>query len=207
MTPGNGTMAPGTGTMTPGTGTMAPGTGTMAPGTGTMTPGTGTMAPGTGTMTPGNGTMAPGTGTMAPGTGTTPLTPYPPSVPSLEFDDLMGLMDTAQPHGTAEYYAHGESDDLYSYTDPEYHLAYYTSNNSNDINAVDILRHFDYSLDYNNYNTRDSISSKDVDKIFDDIEKNHPGILSTMKAYRIPYPIAKVLIKKIIYITIKSSKK
>ena len=33
--------------------------------------------------------------------------------------------------------------------------------------------------------------------IFSKIENDHSGILATMKAYRIPYPIAKILIKKI----------
>ena len=44
-------------------------------------------------------------------------------------------------------------------------------------------------------------------KIFDIIENDHSGILATMKAYRIPYPIAKILIKKIIKISLDNCNK
>ena len=46
-----------------------------------------------------------------------------------------------------------------------------------------------------------------MNKIFDIIESDHSGILATMKAYRIPYPIAKILIKKIIKISLDNCNK
>ena len=43
----------------------------------------------------------------------------------------------------------------------------------------------------------------EVDKIFKKIEDNNSVVLATMKAYRIPYPIAKLLIKNIIKLTLE----
>lgn len=206
-TPGT-TMTPGVGTTTPGI-TMAPGVGTTIPGTPPMTSGVGTTTPGT-TMTPGIGTITPST--LPPGVSNTtafpsptpnvPLMPYPSSIPSLELDDLNTLNNLTPTSGMTESSQETDSDDLYSYNVPE-HSINTTATTHDTINAVDILRNFDYSYDYNSYDNRNDISSKDVDKIFEEIEKNHPGILATMKAYRVPYPISKVLIKKIIYITTK----
>ena len=42
------------------------------------------------------------------------------------------------------------------------------------------------------------VLKKKINNIFSKIENDHSGILATMKAYRIPYPIAKILIKKLL---------
>lgn len=192
------TTPPEVSTTTPNSSTMIPEMTTTIPGTTPMPPSIGTTVPST--MPPGvSNTTAFPTPTTIP---TVPLMPYPSSIPSLELDDLNTLDNLAPPPGVTEYPQETSSDDLYSYNAPEHSIST-TANTPDTINAVDILRNFDYSYDYTSSDNRNEISSKDVDKIFEEIEKNHPGILATMKAYRVPYPISKVLIKKIIYITTK----
>jgi hypothetical protein len=180
-------------------GTTPPEVSTSTPSTSTMIPEMTTTIPNTTPMTPGVGTT---TAFPSPTMPTIPLMPYPSSIPSLELDDLNTLDNLSPPPGVTEYSQEASSDDLYSYNAPE-HPINATATTPDTINAVDILRNFDYSYDYTSSDNRNEMSSKDVDKIFEEIEKNHPGILATMKAYRVPYPISKVLIKKIIYITTK----
>lgn len=210
--PGTTPMTPGVGTTTPSTSPMTPEAGTTTSSASTIPSGMSTTMPGTTPMTPGVSTTTPST--MPPGVNTTtvfpspttmpniPLMPYPSSIPSLELDDLNTLNNLAPPPGAIESSQEADSDDLHSYNAPE-HSINTTANTPDTINAVDILRNFDYSYDYTIADNRNDMSSKDIDKIFEEIEKNHPGILATMKAYRVPYPISKVLIKKIIYITTK----
>lgn len=47
----------------------------------------------------------------------------------------------------------------------------------------------------------------EVDNIFLQIERRNPGIIGTFSSYRIPYPIARVIIKRIIKLTLLYSKK
>ena len=76
------------------------------------------------------------------------------------------------------------------------------------VNILDILRNFDISLDFSSDESRkDNCTEDEVDELFALIEKDNPGILATMKTYRIPYPIAKLLIKKIIQISLDNCKR
>lgn len=70
----------------------------------------------------------------------------------------------------------------------------------------EILRNFDLDLDETTDLER-CHSKSDVDKIFAKIEKRNPGILATFASYRIPYPIAKVIIKRIIKLSLLYSDK
>ena len=72
------------------------------------------------------------------------------------------------------------------------------------VNPIDILR----NLDTENIEISDSLNrgfekSNEIQNIFKKIEANDTIVLATMKAYRIPYPIAKLLIKKIIKATLE----
>lgn len=99
-----------------------------------------------------------------------------------------------------------EQDDsfLYSYNEPKVNERYL----DNSVNILDILRNFDISLDFSSSESRKNNCTEDeVDEVFALIEKDNPGILATMKAYRIPYPIAKLLIKKIIKISLDNCKR
>ncbi|ATD54577.1 hypothetical protein [Clostridium chauvoei] len=70
---------------------------------------------------------------------------------------------------------------------------------------MNILRNFDFSTD-EIFDLRNSNCSN-IDKIFKEIEANHSGIIGTFKAYRIPYPISALLVKKIIKLSLEYSEK
>lgn len=122
-----------------------------------------------------------------------PIIPYPDTVPNME--TISNLNNTEETN--LEYPSEINSDDLYSYNEDRFDDNYLI----NTINPLDILRNFDLSPEY--YDYRNESDSNNIDSIFNKIEKNNPGILATMKAYRIPYPIAKLLIKKIISLTLR----
>lgn len=99
-----------------------------------------------------------------------------------------------------------EQDDsfLYSYNEAKVNERYLDDY----VNILDILRSFDISLDFSYSESRKNNCTEDeVNEVFTLIEKDNPGILATMKAYRIPYPIAKLLIKKIIKISLDNCKR
>ena len=101
-----------------------------------------------------------------------------------------------------EYPDELNNDLLHSYNEPTIKPRYL----NNSVNAVDVLRNFDLSLDYSiNESRKNSCTEEEVNNIFSKIENDHSGILATMKAYRIPYPIAKILIKKIIKISLENN--
>ena len=94
---------------------------------------------------------------------------------------------------------------------PESELYNYTEDTNidrftNTLTHLDILRDFDLSIDSDITNDTRCCSSDDIDKIFKDMEKNNNGVLSTLKSYKIPYPIATLIIKKIIKLTLDYSR-
>lgn len=68
-----------------------------------------------------------------------------------------------------------------------------------------ILRDLDLGNDYESI-YRESNNS-DIDNIFKKIEEDYGSIMSTLKIYKIPYPIASLIIRKIISLTLKFSNK
>lgn len=66
----------------------------------------------------------------------------------------------------------------------------------------DILRAFDFSLDFDELDNPRDTSSDNLDSIFKNIENSNSSIFGTLKAYKIPYPIATLLIKRIIKLTL-----
>lgn len=104
------------------------------------------------------------------------------------------------------YPSEGPQDELYSYNTD--------NNNNNNMNRsidnlihLDILRDFDLSLDSDITTDNRDDSNITIDKVFNDIEDNNNGLLSTLKSYRMPYPIATLVIKKIIKATLDHSNK
>ena len=71
------------------------------------------------------------------------------------------------------------------------------------INPLDILRNFSFDDIQLSDNFRNNNKENYIDEIFKKIEDNNSVVLATMKAYRIPYPIAKLLIKNIIKLTLE----
>ena len=122
-----------------------------------------------------------------------PVIPYPNNVPNLE--NTTPIKNTEEIN--LEYPSEDNSDDLFSYNE---------SRSSKDlfdeaINPLDILRNFDLTPEFNEY--RSSDGAKDIEDIYAKIMEKNPGVLATLKAYRIPYPLAKLIIKKIISLTLK----
>lgn len=98
-----------------------------------------------------------------------------------------------------EYPSELNSDDLYSYNTPRLKDTY----DKNFVNPLDVLRNFTLEdIELPDWCRNDS-NVNDIDEIFKKIEENNSVVLATMKAYRIPYPIAKLLIKNIIKLTIQ----
>ncbi|WP_315067859.1 hypothetical protein [uncultured Clostridium sp.] len=72
--------------------------------------------------------------------------------------------------------------------------------------TFDILRNLDLDLDETEDLER-SNSNNDINKIYSKIEKKHPGIFATLYSYRIPRPIVRVIIKRLIKSTLLYSNK
>lgn len=101
-------------------------------------------------------------------------------------------------------------ENLYSYNNPSSNT---TSNNStvsstdrNKPNILNILRDLNIDLDEDNDLVR-HCSDKRIDKIYNKIEKNNPEIMGVLDTYEVPCPIAKVLIRKIIKVTLNHCKR
>ena len=146
-----------------------------------------------------------------------PLTPYPKNIPTMDSNTSLNKKSnntnnqsnnntTINNSNTTGLEYPSELDDsfLYSYNEPKVNERYIDDS----VNILEILRNFDISLDFSSSESRKNNSTEDeVNEIFSLIEKDNPGILATMKAYRIPYPITKLLIKKIIKISLDNYKR
>lgn len=136
-----------------------------------------------------------------------PLTPYPkvsdelnselntydkPLQPSME---KIGESDLKYPSEISE-------EELYSYNEIEQVKRFDEEIESNPPH-LELLRSFDFSMDEVNNNIRGSHDST-VDTIYENILKSNNGVLSALKAYRIPYPIATLIIKRIIKLTLQN---
>lgn len=147
-----------------------------------------------------------------------PLTPYPKNIPTIEKTQINpstnnNLNTNTNTNNTnnfnnnlsnnssnsLEFPSELNADDLYSYNKPRVNDNYL----SDSINPLDILRNFIIEDTRILDRFRDSYNQNDIDDIFKKIEDNNSVVLSTMKAYRIPYPIAKLLIKNIIKLTLE----
>ena len=138
-----------------------------------------------------------------------PLTPYPKNIPTIDSATSLNQSNEAtninvKSNTSVEYKSEVDDSILYSYNEPKVNERYIDDS----VNILDILRNFDISLDFSSSESRKNNCSEDeVNKILSLIEKDNPGILATMKAYRIPYPITKILIKKIIKISLDNCKR
>lgn len=147
--------------------------------------------------------------TSLPAINPMPVLPYPIDTPktpepSKDTNNNISSIDELYPSELIknELYSYNEDRDENSNIKNNYNRF------SNNLIHLDILRDFDLSPDYDNSNTsRDYSNNEEVDKIFKNIEANHSGLISTLKTYRLPYPISTLLIKKIIKSTLDYSKK
>ncbi|WP_195987343.1 hypothetical protein [Clostridium sp. D53t1_180928_C8] len=138
-----------------------------------------------------------------------PLTPYPKNVPNIDSNTSLKESNNNtniinNNNTELEYPTELDDSFLYSYNEEKVNDRYLDDS----INTIDILRNLDISLDFSSTDSRKYNCTEDeVNELFALIEKDNPGILATMKAYRIPYPIAKLLIKKIIKISLDNCKR
>ncbi|MBZ9690524.1 hypothetical protein [Clostridium sp. M14] len=73
---------------------------------------------------------------------------------------------------------------------------------SNELTPDKVLRGFD--LDLNESEDLERINSdNDVNRIYLKIEEKNPNLLNTLSVYGIPYPIARVIIKRIIKLSLQ----
>lgn len=127
-----------------------------------------------------------------------PPMPYPNNIPSMDTSNTIPITSPNENILNNEFPSETSSDNLYSYnTNDSRNISYYLPS----INPLDILRNFD--LSFSGDDSRDSVSNKEIDDIFECIKTDNSAILSTLKAYRIPLPIASLIIKKIIKITLE----
>ena len=77
-----------------------------------------------------------------------------------------------------------------------------TNNNSRNI-MLDALREFDFNEELD----IDRDKNNTIDTIYLKIEKDNQGTLALLQSYRIPYPISKLIIKRIIKSTLNYCKK
>lgn len=140
-----------------------------------------------------------------PAVNATPLTPYPSNIPEIESTEMTPttkdnlINNLPNINDQLEYPTEVNSDDLFSYNKPRIDPNY--TNNS--VNHLDILRSFALDDFISSDSFRGDSTQKDIDSIFKKIVENNSVVLATMKAYRIPYPIAKLLIKNIIKLTLE----
>ena len=131
-------------------------------------------------------------------TGYYPSMLYPNNIPSMDTSNTIPITSPNENILNNEFPSETSSDNLYSYnTNDSRNVSYYLPS----INPLDILRNFD--LSFSGDDSRDSVSNKEIDDIFECIKTDNSAILSTLKAYRIPLPIASLIIKKIIKITLE----
>lgn len=119
------------------------------------------------------------------------------------------------------YPSENPSDELYSYNDspsgsPSKCVPRTELDDTNDIIVIDdpdlthmrLLRDYDFSYEeLDVFTGRDDKCKNEVDDVFNKIISESPGILAALKAYKVPYPISMLIIKKIIKLTLKICKK
>jgi len=73
-------------------------------------------------------------------------------------------------------------------------------------NIIELLSNFDLDLD-EDIDLARNCADKSIDKVYEKIEKNHPEIFALVRAYNIPCPIFKLLIRRIIKLSINYQKR
>lgn len=100
------------------------------------------------------------------------------------------------------------SDILYSYNNPSSNNTTNTNSTtqSSNRNPAELLRDLNLNLD-EDIDLMRCCKDNDISKLYKEIEDDCPGILSLLEAYNIPSPIAKLIIRRIIKITMRYCKK
>lgn len=75
---------------------------------------------------------------------------------------------------------------------------------SNSLNTLNALREFDLDLDEDSDLVR--VNNAEIDRVYNNIEKKFPGTFTLLQAYNVPYPIAKLLIRRTIKLSLNYCK-
>lgn len=109
-----------------------------------------------------------------------------------------------------------------SETETEFLYCYYSSfgdcddNNKNNVKSNDsriptpseVLMNLEMDLDLDELNGLDrTCCDNDINTIYSLIEKNNSGVFTTLSSYKIPYPIAKIIVRRIIKLTLSYCEK
>ena len=70
---------------------------------------------------------------------------------------------------------------------------------------LEVLKEFNVNLDEDTDVSRNN--NEDIDKIYKQFEEENPGTFSLLKTYNVPYPIVKIIIKRIIKTSLKNCNK
>ena len=132
-----------------------------------------------------SGSMATMTNGSFPGTMTTPQTPQEYTEPQ---PTTSGMNSTTMP-----------SQQYQQYQTPLPMSGFSNVDQSNS-NMMQALRDFDLDLDEDEDLSR--VPPNRVDQIFREIERNNPGAFSLFQAYKIPPPIIKLIVRRIIRLTL-----
>ena len=141
--------------------------------------------------------------TTLPNINAMPELPYPLVTPTQSIYDLdneKNIIDEDElyPSETLE-------DELYSYNEDVSNPN--NTDTRNNLLHLDVLRDFNLSLDEDIKDDIRGCCNNSVNEIFKHIEEDDAGLLDTLKSYGIPYPIAALIIKKIIKVTVNFSNK
>lgn len=116
---------------------------------------------------------------------------------SFDYDNSLDLFSSETGLPELCYYSKEYSDSM--------NRSFNTANNSIPT-TFDVLRNLDLDLDETEDLER-SNSNNDINRIYSRIERRHPGIFATLYSYRIPRPIVRVIIKRLIRLTLLYSNK
>ncbi|MGL5151144.1 MAG: hypothetical protein ACRC7N_11300 [Clostridium sp.] len=101
---------------------------------------------------------------------------------------------------------------LYPNEEPNNELYSYNKNRELYLSSIEsifieeLLSDIDYNYDEFNDDLNRACNSK-LNTIFKTIQDECPAIMKTLKSYKVPYPIAKILVKKIINISLENCEK
>lgn len=111
------------------------------------------------------------------------------------------------------YPSETESEFLYcyysSFGDCKYNNKNYNKHNNYRIpTPSEALINLDMDIDLDELNGLDrTCCNNDIDAIYSKIEKDHSGIFTTLSSYKVPYPISRIMVRRLVKLTLSYCEK